>query len=337
LSLYPQRDPLYERFGSKEYTGGWIEEAGSVNSLAFDVLKTRVGRWYNEEFGIIGKILVTFNPKKNWVDSTFYRPYKKKEQAKDTRFIPALAKDNPYLPDEYIKQLHNIKDKATKERLLYGNFDYDDDPTSLISYEDIMNMWSNTHIPDTGLTYLIADIARFGSDKAIITVWKGLVLVDYYTFDVSSTTKIQNAINALRTKYSIPASRCLADEDGVGGGVVDNCGIIGFKNGGKPASKAYYNLKSECGYKLAEFISQIHFKADVNDEIKANIEEELAQLKTFDADKDGKLRILPKVKIKENIGHSPDWLDCFIMRMYYEAFDPELIDGAYDKAMRLLG
>ena len=36
------------------------------------------------------------------------------------------------------------------------------------------------------------------------------------------------------------------------------------------------------------------------------------------ADKDGKLRILPKEKIKDNIGRSPDYLDCFIMRMWYE-------------------
>jgi hypothetical protein len=41
-------------------------------------------------------------------------------------------------------------------------------------------------------------------------------------------------------------------------------------------------------------------------------------LKTYESDKDGKLRILPKEKIKEHIGRSPDWLDVFIMRMYFE-------------------
>jgi hypothetical protein len=41
-------------------------------------------------------------------------------------------------------------------------------------------------------------------------------------------------------------------------------------------------------------------------------------LKTYDADKDNKLRILPKDKIKEVLGRSPDWLDVFIMRMYFE-------------------
>lgn len=51
---------------------------------------------------------------------------------------------------------------------------------------------------------------------------------------------------------------------------------------------------------------------------RETINQELGMLKTYDSDKDGKLRILPKEKIKEQIGRSPDWLDCFIMRMYYE-------------------
>ena len=57
---------------------------------------------------------------------------------------------------------------------------------------------------------------------------------------------------------------------------------------------------------------------DLPEREKEMIRQELGMLKTFDADKDGKLRILPKEKIKEHIGRSPDWLDVFIMRMYFE-------------------
>jgi len=318
LSFYPQKDPLFERFGSKEYTCGWIEEASQCHELSFEILKTRVGRYLNEEKKIKKKILCTFNPKKNWVDRTFYRPFVKKEEAVDTKFIYALPSDNKYLPSDYIETLKNLKDKSTKERLLNGNFDYDDDPSVMIDYENIINIFSNSHIEKTGAKYIIADIARFGSDRAVISVWHGFTIIDYLTFDISTTTLLQEAITALRSKHQISASNCIADEDGVGGGVVDNLFIKGFVNNSKPKKNTYQNLKTECGYKLAEKISEINIECELPLIEKDKIIQELGQLKTYDSDKDGKLRIMPKEKIKENIGRSPDWLDNFIMRMYYE-------------------
>lgn len=318
LSFYPLKDPMYERLGSKEYTAGWIEEAGAVHPMAFEVLKSRIGRWYNDEYNIKKKILVTFNPKKNWVDTTFYRPFANNQETKDTKFIYALPTDNPHLPDDYLDSLRKIKDRATRERLLNGNFDYDDDPSSLIQYNQIEALWTNTHIKKTGKRFIISDIARFGSDRAIITVWDGLVLIEKVIFPTSSTVDIQNTINALRAKHQIPANNVLADEDGVGGGVVDNCKIKGFINNGRPLNPHYQNIKSECGYKLSEIIDSMYIECDLSPKEIEDIKTELGQLKTYDSDKDGKLRILPKEKIKANIGRSPDWLDIFIMRARYE-------------------
>jgi len=315
-SYYPHKDPLFERFGSKEYTAGWIEEAQQTHPLSFEILKTRVGRWKNDK--IKSKILCTFNPRKNWVDTTFYRPFEKNIEKTDTKFIHALPTDNPYLPKEYVERLYKLKDENTKQRLLFGNFNYDDDPTSLISYEKILNIFENNHLIKSGKKYIISDIARFGSDRALITAWQGLTLIEYKILEISKTTDIQNIIQAWRTKHNIPAKDCLADEDGVGGGVVDNSNITGFVNNSKPIDEAYQNLKSECGYKLASLIENIYIECEITEEEKDNIKQELAQLKTYDADKDGKLRIMPKEKIKEQIGRSPDWMDVFIMRMYYE-------------------
>lgn len=318
LSFYPYKDPLFDRFGSKEYTMGWLEEAQQAHSLAFEVLKTRVGRWKNKELNIPAKILCTFNPSKNWVDDTFYRPYIKNQETNDTRFIFALPTDNPYLPEEYIERLRNLKDETTKQRLLYGNFDYDSDPTAMIDYDAIKNIWTNIYA-EVGRKYMTCDVARYGSDKAIILIWDGFTIIDYVQFDKSATTEIQQAINGLRVKYKIPTSNIVIDDDGVGGGVVDNIhGSIGFVNNSRAFDSQFANLKTECGYKLSEMIHAIHFMANVSQENKEAIERELGQLKTFDSDKDGKLKLLPKEYIKENIGRSPDWLDNFIMRMYFE-------------------
>jgi len=316
-SFYPYKDPLFERFGSKEYTCGWIEEASQVHYQAFEVLKTRVGRWRNDEFNIKAKILCTFNPKKNWVDTTFYRPFVKKQESKESKFIYALPTDNPYLPEDYIKRLYELKDEATKQRLLFGNFDYDSDPTALIDYGDIKSIWDNTHAVK-GIKYITCDVARYGSDKAVIFVWDGFTVIKYLTFDISKTTDIQNSIQALKKQYSIQLQNIIVDEDGVGGGVVDTLRCTGFVNNSKAINPVYYNLKTECGYKLSETIKDIYFEATVTEQYRTEIEQELGQLKTYDSDKDGKLKILPKEKIKDNIGRSPDFLDSFIMRMYAE-------------------
>lgn len=316
---YLPSDPLYERFGSLEYSDGAIEEAGEIHYMAYEVLKTRIGRHLNKELQINPTLAITGNPKKNWTYSTFYLPFKNGKLPSDVAFIQSLYNDNPFIATEYGQRLSNIKDRSTRERLRDGNWDYDDDPTAMLKYENIEALWSNDHV-GIGKKHIISDIARFGSDSAIITVWRGLRVIEYHLFEISKTTDIQNCINAMRSKYSIASINTLADEDGVGGGVVDNCGIIGFVNNRKPFNINYQNLKTECAYELADKIeeNEIYIECEMPEEIKEKIKEELGQLKTYDSDKDNKLRILPKEKIKENIGRSPDWLDVFIMRMYFE-------------------
>lgn len=315
LTFYPYKDPLFERLGSKEYTAGWIEEASQVHYLAFEVLKTRVGRWKNDI--VKSKILCTFNPKKNWVDTTFYRPFKNGNETNGVRFIYALPADNPYLPSDYVRRLYELKDEATKQRLLFGNFDYDDDPTALLDFNAISDMWGKTN-ENAGLKRITADIARYGSDKAVIMIWQGFHILEILTFDKSSTTLLQNTIRALCVKNGVLMSNVVCDEDGVGGGVVDTLHCKGFVNNSSPTNSIYSNLKTECGYKLAELFYKISITEKISEDVKNAINTELGQLKTYDADKDGKLKLLPKEKIKENIGRSPDYLDNFIMRMDFE-------------------
>lgn len=314
---YLPSDPLYERFGSLEYSDGAIEETGEIHFLSYDVLKTRIGRHLNREMRISPTMALTGNPKKNWTYTNFYLPYKNGTLPDNVKFIQSLYYDNPYTAAEYKIQLEGIKDKPTKERLMFGNWDYEDDPDVMIDYEKINNMFSNIYA-DKGNKKIVADIARYGSDRAVITVWEGWHMIDYTVFDISSTEDIKRAINAKRMNHKVQLSDIICDEDGVGGGVVDGLRCKGFVNNSRPVNDNYKNLKSECGYKLAEVADKIYIACDLPDKEEEMIRQELGMLKTYEADKDGKLRILPKEKIKERIGRSPDWLDVFIMRMWYE-------------------
>ena len=56
-------------------------------------------------------------------------------------FVPSVATDNPYLPEDYIEQLKK-SDEITRQRLLYGNFDYDDTESKLFRTDEIMDMFT---------------------------------------------------------------------------------------------------------------------------------------------------------------------------------------------------
>jgi len=312
-------DPFYYRFGSMQMTRGMIEEAGEFEVEAKNNLAASIGRWKNDKYGLSAKLLQTCNPAKNYLYKDYYKPHKSGQLEAHKRFIQALPTDNKKLDSGYLENLRRNLSHNMRERLLMGNWEYDDDPTALCDYDAITGIFTNTHL-STGKKYLTADIARMGSDKAIILVWDDMRVIECHIFEVSRMTELQNCINAMRSKHQIPSRQCIADEDGVGGGVVDNTGIIGFVNGSKSMGEENYaNLQAQCCYKLAEAINAggIHIACDLSESHKEEIIEDLEQLKTYDEDKDGKLKILPKEKVKENIGRSPDWRDVLMMRMYF--------------------
>lgn len=322
---YLPSDPLYERYGSVEYTGGWIEEGGEVNFGAYDTLKTRIGRHLNDKYGLLRKLLITCNPKKNWMYSIFYKPFVTGALPPHQAYLPALVQDNPFIERDYIDALRSTTDKVKRERLLKGNWDYDDNPNALCTYDNIREIFRPKPENRTGVMFITADIARYGSDKARICVWDGWEIVEHVSFDKCSTTQLSTCILSLMRKWNIPCHQVIADDDGVGGGVVDECGIKGFVNGSSPENgENYSSLQAQCAYKLAERINRfsVSFDCELSESQKDEITQELEQLQTWNVDNDRKLFIKPKEEIKQDIGRSPDWRDVLLMRSWFDVKKP---------------
>ena len=323
---YLPTDPMYERLGSLEYTAGWIEEAGEINFMAFDVLKTRVGRQKNKEYNLMPKILLTCNPNKEWLYHTIYLPNKEGKLSCDYFFVQSLYNDNPYTSVEYGEQLKQITNVAQRERLMAGNWEYDNDPATLISYEAIMGMFTNTPEPSHN-KYITADIARMGQDKTVVCIWQGLLLEEIHYWEKQGIDATTNRLKHFAMIKGVPYSHIIADEDGIGGGVVDFMqGIKGFTGNAQPAINQatgkpdnYQNMKAQCYFTLAEFINNHKIGVRIGDEeVKRLLIEELQQVKSRDMDKDGKLKILQKDEVKLKLGRSPDFSDALMMRMYFE-------------------
>src|SRR5688572_10313274 len=332
LKFLPTEDPLYERYGSSEYTGGWIDEAGQAHFGAYDVLKTRVGRHLNDHYNLVRKLFLSGNPKKNFTYKEFYRKQKEGTLEKHKAFIKSLLYDNPHRESGYEEALKSLSSKVTKERLLNGNFEYDDDPAKLIDYDKILDCFTNNFESLKGDKYLTIDVARFGRDTDKFGIWDGF-RCKLITKKGLRVTETADFAKELQKKYEIPNNNTIADEDGVGGGVVDILRCKGFVNNsvalaspGKKQTDAkgniraenYDSVKSQCSFRMADRINKngIYIECDEND--KDEIIEEMEQVKEKEVDSDKKLGILPKPKVKEVLGRSPDNWDCIMMREWFE-------------------
>jgi phage terminase large subunit len=320
LYSYPA-DPNFDSLGSLEITGAFIDECNQISFKAWQIVTSRI-RYKLNEYNLTPKILGTCNPAKNWTYSKFYLPTANNTISSTRKFIQSLPTDNPNLPPSYLDSLLAL-DENSKQRLYYGNWEFDNDPARLIDFDKIQNIFTNDFV-DTGDMFISADIARYGSDKMVILVWSGFRVIEIFTLDKSSITETAQAIKTLMNKHKVPLSNVIADEDGVGGGVVDIVKCKGFVNGSKPLKEEnltveYQNLKTQCYYKLAEKIQSngLYIDCELTD-VQDVIVKELEQVKRDKIDQDGKLRILPKDKVKELIGHSPDYSDALAMRFYFE-------------------
>lgn len=318
LFFYPS-DPNFDELGSLEITGAFIDECNQIVELAWNIVKSRI-RYKLDEYGLIPKILGTCNPTKNWVYKNFYKKNKEHKLEDKKNFIQVLVTDNPFISKHYIENLEELP-KPQRDRLLLGIWESDDE-NALIEYDNIINIFSNEFIEsDVNRKYITCDVARLGSDKAVITVWEGWKVIEVYEYALSRINELQGIIIALRTTHSIPLSNIVVDEDGVGGGLVDILECKGFVNNSTALNGGnYQNLKTQCYYLLADFIqkNKIWISAELTTQQQNDIIEELEQIKSADNDTDNKLKIQSKTDTKASIGRSPDYSDALMMRMIFE-------------------
>lgn len=330
LALYPT-DPDFDELGSLEITDAFVDECGQIVAKAKDTIKTRL-RYQLDKWNLKPKILFATNPVKTWPYLDFYRPFKEGKLPYYRKFLQAFVTDNPYAPAAYVDLLRKMPEGPQKQRLLHGNWEYDDDPATLIEYDRILQAFEGDWLTNSGTGYITADIARFGKDNTVIGVWNGFG-VEMFMYHGLSVTESAAKIRELQQKYQIPNERTIVDEDGVGGGVMDILKCHGFVNNSRPMpspekpeyddkgnikSENYVNLKSQCYFRMAHRMNKNGIYIKCNSEVKADVIQELEQVKQYNMDKDGKRQVMPKDKVKEIIGRSPDYSDTLMMREYFE-------------------
>lgn len=344
-------DPDFDSLGSLEITGGFVDEVSQITIKAWQILKSRIRfrlldfapngeetinlqiseydengepcAWIQSNgkitTGLMPKLLGSCNPSKTWIYKQFYFPNREKTLPVNKKFIPSLPKDNKFLPKAYLNSLLTL-DRSSRERLYYGNWEYDDDPATLIDIDSITAYFNPIHIPKIGQKYMTIDVARKGKDKTVFRVWHGWVCIHRFEIGKSDLTEVVAKARLLQREYAIPITNVVADEDGVGGGVVDFLKCKGFINHSSALNdEDYANLKSQCSIKMAhKIVAKEVGEICTSNTIIELVAEEMEQVKLKNIDKDGKQAIIPKEEVKKNIGRSPDDWDSIMMRFFFE-------------------
>jgi PBSX family phage terminase large subunit len=311
-------DPNYDSLGGLELTIAFIDEVAQVSRQAYDVVRSLL-RYKINEHNITPKLFMSCNPSQSWLKQEFYIPSIQQTLDPHKIFIQALPTDNPHLPKEYLEILRSLPPKQMK-RLYLGDWNYETETDSLFDFDEITASVFK-HIPNVeDKKYMSVDVARFGSDRSVVVIWSGLVVLEVLIYTKLSTTELSSQIRELIGKYGIHTSNIVVDSDGVGGGVADQIRGQNFVNNSSPLhGQNYSNLKSQCYSKLAELFKEGKMSLNVMDpNIIDDLTQELLSVRLKDTDKDNKIQVHSKDEMKKILGKSPDISDAIMMRMLFE-------------------
>lgn len=335
-------DPLYTRFGGIELTRCGIDESNESDELAVTTLASRTGWGENDTYNLSKVCLETFNPNKGHVYRRYWMPYRDGLETETRKFVPALPSDNPDPKiQDWVKGIIAGGDLVQIERLVKGNFDYDDCDTQMMTTQTISKFLAGESKTGEGETYISADIALMGADLFVIVVWRGWHVLDIVLIPKSDGQDVIDEMKYLAELYKIPTENMTYDADGAGGfigGFLKDA--IPFQNGsgaiitaddekkneelkeqGISFRKTYQNLKTQCAYMLAEKINtgEATIEPDVfTPATKERTSQELSMLRRDKVDDDSRLYMLKKEDVKKALGRSPDISDALLMRCIFE-------------------
>jgi hypothetical protein len=129
-------------------------------------------------------------------------------------------------------------------------------------------------IEPKGYIAIGVDVARYGDDESVITVWKGETLININVFDKKSVTQVASLAKDKASEYG--ARVIVIDDIGIGGGVTDiladsvdqdSCTVVPFiANGKSKQPERFQYLADEVLWEFANAIKTGVAISSVNDE-----------------------------------------------------------------------
>jgi len=350
MELSPSlQDPDYNRFGSIEITGAFVDEVAEIPEKAIEVLASRI-RYRVAETFVVGKLFMSCNPTQAWPRKTFVMDDDGEPVVlqKGYRYVPFSVFDNPNegFRIVYINRLKKIRDKATRERLLYGNWLYPSENT-MAAYWNFdgerhlaMNVREKYYNPlkpvilslDFNVNPYMSCLAiQVDYDKKIVAIFPEYVgyakdkLNNTPAFSrhlVKAMRDIQCANNIILTGDPAGRARSTQTEDGV-----NNFTILSdeFKrNGFRPSTKLFEKQPSQVT--RLEFVNELlngyeSWQIIIDVRCRRLTEDLTYQKKNPDGTKEKKKVQMESGEKAEKYGHLSDCLDYALTYFLRESYN----------------
>lgn len=317
-----------------DVTDIWIEEPidrkGSVTESDFTELNRRLrcDKASNH-------IYLTFNPiaKENWIHRLFFE-----QNNYDVFALKTTYRDNAFLPPDTEAQYETLRKTNPDEYRIYGEGEWgslDDMAMRLFRDESIEDLFTNGGFLPDGERYITADVAFTGADMFVVMAWSGWKVLDVRVFPRTEGDEVVNKIQAIANEFGVPGQRVAFDAGGVGIGLRGFLrSAIPFVGAASPVDDApektdlqrkilprpaFRNLRAQAYHYAAQKVNDCEAAfLPKSVHLQSVLAQELRAIRRADATDGGKYQIVGKDEIKDRIGRSPDYADCFSMRAVFD-------------------
>lgn len=170
----------------------------------------------------------------------------------------------------------------------------------------------------TGTTAIGCDVARYGDDYTSIVVRRGPAALHHETHNGWNTVQVAGRLRQLCREFAGQSEApkrvsVIVDDDGVGGGVVDQRGDYAFRGCGAGARAVsaddYPNRRSELWFTTAERAAHGDLDLSRLPDSVVRLLRRQAMAPKWRLDAEGRRVVEPKHETKRRLGRSPDDMD----------------------------
>lgn len=284
---------------------GWfgVDQAEQITEQQFLLLD---GRLRLVLPGIRYKAMLTANPEPGWLRDRFIE-----DDLPDHRFIPALPKDNPFLPEGYEKKLYELYPEALAERLIAGNWDVDTEGKALINHKLIREA-INRKLEPKGDIVMGVDVAYTGVDETVCMVRQGGKVQHIEAWGGEDT--VYSAGRVAKLIRDLNPATTYIENVGVGVGVFDPLRNEGYAvatvypSAAAQNDRIYANKRAENYSRLLKRFED----GDISIPDHSKLQRQLSSL-TYKYDNKTRLLISSKQEMKRHGITSPDYADALML------------------------